>query len=149
MTGREIPTRAGYNLEKATRIDRMWYVQTNLTFPLSFIRGQSFMTNKKILVLGFLQAVAVTAYIVLFVLAVTSFTTFADETNEFLSIFTILLLFVTSACITGGAVLAYPTVLAFQKRFNEAGLLISATVVWLGAVVIITVFYRWLLINVL
>ena len=40
-------------------------------------------------------------------------------------------------------------VLTFQKRFNEAGLLISATVVWLGAVVIITVFYRWLLINVL
>ena len=89
VLGREIPIRAGYNLEKATRIDRMRYVQTNLTFALSFIRGQSFMANKKILVL------------------------------------------------------------AFQKRFNEAGLLISATVVWLGAVVIITVFYRWLLINVL
>ena len=44
------------------------------------------MTNKKILVLGLLQAVAVTAYIVLFVIAVTAFTTFADESNEFLSI---------------------------------------------------------------
>jgi hypothetical protein len=101
------------------------------------------MTNKKILVLGLLQAAAVTAYLALFVLVVTSFATFADESNEFLSILTILLLFVTSACIIGGAVLTYPTVLPFQKRFKEAGLLVSATMVWLGAVVIITVFYRW------
>ena len=107
------------------------------------------MTNKKILVLGLLQAAAVTVYIALFVLVMTSFTTFADESNEFLSILTMLLLFVTSASITGGAVLAYPTVLAFQKRLKEAGLLVSATVIWLGAVVIITVFYRWLLINAL
>ena len=107
------------------------------------------MTNKRIIVLGFIQAAAVTFYIVLFGLAMTSFSTFADDSNEFLAILTGLLLFVTSACITGASVLAYPTVLAFNKQIREAGLLVASSVFWLGTALVITLLLRWLLVNII
>ncbi len=105
------------------------------------------MTNRRLIVLGLIQATAVTLYIVLFGLAMTSFSTFGDESNEFLAILTGLLLFVTSACITGASMLAYPTVLAFQKQFKEAGLLVAASVFWLGVALVATLSLRWFMVN--
>ena len=105
------------------------------------------MTNRRLIVLGLIQAAAVTLYIVLFGLAMTSFSTFEDESNEFLALLTGLLLFVTSACITGASMLAYPTALAFQKQFKEAGLLVAASVFWLGVALVATLSLRWFLVN--
>ena len=106
------------------------------------------LTIQRIIVLGFIQASAVTLYIVLFGLVVTSFSTFEDESNEFLALLTALLLFVTSACITGASVLAYPTVMVFRKQFREAGLLVAASIFWLGVALVMTLSIRWFMVNV-
>ena len=108
---------------------------------------RALLTFQRIILLGLVQASAVTLYIVLFGLVVTSFSTFEDESNEFLAILTGLLLFVTSACITGASVLAYPTVLAFRKQFREAGLLVAASVFWLGVALVTTWSLRWFMVN--
>jgi len=106
------------------------------------------MSSKKILAIGFVQAIAVTFYVFLFI----SFVSFLDgnlfsehSENKFLSGVAGVLLFVTSACITGSSVLAYPTVLAFQQRFKEAVLLVAATVFWLVSILTAIVLVSFLL----
>jgi hypothetical protein len=51
--------------------------------------------------------------------------------SDYWGMVSFLLLFVVSACITGGLVLGYPAVLALQKRLRDAALLVGATVGWL------------------
>ena len=100
------------------------------------------ITNKKRLSLGFIQAAAVTIYVIIFVFFITSLgeSIFSEEPdNRFLSAVVLLLLFVTSACITGSSVLAYPTVLAFLQRVKEAVLLVATTVFWLLLILTTTV----------
>ena len=100
------------------------------------------MINKKRLSLGFIQAAAVTIYVIIFVFFIISLgeSIFSEEPdNRFLSAVVFLLLFVTSACITGSSVLAYPTVLAFLQRVKEAVLLVATTVFWLLLILTTTV----------
>ena len=44
----------------------------------------------------------------------------------------VLLLFITSASITGALVFGYPTILALRQRTKEAVLLATATISWLA-----------------
>jgi hypothetical protein len=95
------------------------------------------VSSKRIVLVGLAQAVGTALYVgfvVLLMRALDSRLGPVDgqpQGNTYLLAVSFLLLFVVSACITGGLVLGYPAVLALRQRVRDAVLLLGATLGWL------------------
>lgn len=80
---------------------------------------------------GLLQALGVTAYIIIFVLAVQVIPARLESSNPVLGMLTALLAFVTSALICGGLALGYPILLGLAGNKSRAVQIVVWTAVWL------------------
>lgn len=89
------------------------------------------MSAGKIVFLGLAQALGTAIYCALVAFFLMSSGTWFARPNVALAIATFLLLFILSACITGGLVLGYPGYLVLRQRVQEGLLLLISTVAWL------------------
>lgn len=95
------------------------------------------MSGKRIVLIGLAQAVGTALYVglvVLLIRAVEGALRSAGDQPQggtYWGMLSFLLLFVVSACITGGLVLCYPALLALRQRVRDAVLLLGATLGWL------------------
>ncbi|MFH1484726.1 MAG: hypothetical protein ABIH46_01520 [Chloroflexota bacterium] len=89
------------------------------------------MSNGKLILLGFAQALGTAIYCCLVGLFFMNSAAWFGRPNLFLAFATLLLLFIFSACITGGLVLGYPGYLILRQRVREGVILLVSTVAWL------------------
>ncbi|MBI2906129.1 MAG: hypothetical protein HYX92_00590 [Chloroflexi bacterium] len=89
------------------------------------------MSTGKLILVGLAQALGTVVYCVLVAFLVMNSRAWFGRPNVFFAFATFLLLFIFSACITGGLVLGYPGYLALRQRMREGAVLLIATVAWL------------------
>jgi len=89
------------------------------------------MKNNKLIGIGFLNASGVAVYVFLVSLIIRNGEKIFGKMNNALGPVAFLLLFVLSAAVTGGLVLAKPAMLYFENRRPEAVRLFVYTVGWI------------------
>ena len=107
---------------------------------MSWKRGGK-LDIKKIVVAGLYQSLGLVVYCVLITFIMDSIFGFfgkspAGPDQYYFIMF--LMVFVVSALITGSIILVYPIILAINKKFKKAGLVILSTVLWSILFIIIT-----------
>jgi len=89
------------------------------------------MSNIRMVLWGLLQALIILFICGLAIVALTQLQDWESSTDGFVDKMTLLLLFVTSALLSGTVVLARPAHLMFQQRIKDGFILLLSTIVWL------------------
>ena len=89
------------------------------------------MINIRTILWGLLQALVTVIICGLAILAFAQLQSWESCSDGYVDKIALLLLFVTSALISGTAVLARPAYLMLQQRINEGFQLLLSTIIWL------------------
>ncbi|MBI2304313.1 MAG: hypothetical protein HYU86_06145 [Chloroflexi bacterium] len=89
------------------------------------------MSLYRIALVGFVQALLVSLYVWGVATIMTGAGSWFGQPEPVLAFIFVLMLFVTSALISGSIVLGYPVYLAFDKRFSQGVKVTGATAGWL------------------
>jgi hypothetical protein len=89
------------------------------------------VSNTRTVLLGLVQALATVLIAGIALKMVAQIQKWESPSNGYFDDFALLLIFVTSALVSGTLVLAYPAYLLLQQRLKEGFLLLFSTIAWL------------------
>ena len=92
------------------------------------------LSNKSVILLGLAQAAATLVVCGVAVMLVEKLQQWEDPKDGYLDSVALVLLFITSALVSGTLVLAHPGYLLLQQRLREGYLLLLSTIGWLVAI---------------